>query len=268
MLVARRVTPPLWDVLGFADDAPETHGRNMDGVVVLGGVADVLERFHGQSIWFHCGIGRNSVRRKLSEMAESAGFRPATLIDPRAVVAESAEGGPGTYVAPHVFIGPQAKVGRHVLINVGSSVGHHASVGDYAQLCPGARLSGNVSLGASTFVGSNGVLAPGVSMGEGATLAASSFAARDVPAGALALGVPAKMLATPGKPACSCGHMNETRLKNCVSESLGVGIEQVTDLLAYNSVKQMDTVAHMALVAAVESEFNVMLDTDEIIALS
>jgi acyl carrier protein len=62
--------------------------------------------------------------------------------------------------------------------------------------------------------------------------------------------------------------MNEQRLKKCFAEALGLAPDAIVDGLAYNSVKQWDSVAHMALVAALESEFNVMLDTDEIIAMS
>lgn len=62
--------------------------------------------------------------------------------------------------------------------------------------------------------------------------------------------------------------MNESRLKKCIADALGLPPDQVVDGLAYNSVKQWDSVAHMALVAALESEFNVMLDTDDIIAMS
>ena len=62
--------------------------------------------------------------------------------------------------------------------------------------------------------------------------------------------------------------MNEIRLKKCFCDALGLPAEQITDGLAYNSIKQWDSVAHMSLVAALEGEFNVMLDTDEIIALS
>ena len=63
-------------------------------------------------------------------------------------------------------------------------------------------------------------------------------------------------------------HMNYPRLTNCFSQTLGIPAAEVTDGLAYNSIKQWDSVAHMALVAAIENEFNIMLDTDEIIALS
>ncbi len=62
--------------------------------------------------------------------------------------------------------------------------------------------------------------------------------------------------------------MNNARLTKCFVETLGVPAAEVTDSRAYNSIKQWDSVGHMALVAALENEFNIMLDTDEIIALS
>ena len=49
---------------------------------------------------------------------------------------------------------------------------------------------------------------------------------------------------------------------------IGIRAADITDGLAYNSIKQWDSVGHMTLIAALETEFNVMLDTDEIIALS
>ncbi len=62
--------------------------------------------------------------------------------------------------------------------------------------------------------------------------------------------------------------MNDQRLKKCFAEALGLHPDAVIDGLTYNTVKQWDSVAHMALVAALESEFGIMLDTDEIIAMS
>jgi acyl carrier protein len=62
--------------------------------------------------------------------------------------------------------------------------------------------------------------------------------------------------------------MNEKKLVNCFAESLGVDAASVDDQLTYQSIKQWDSVAHMSLVASIEGAFDVMLDTDEIIALS
>jgi acyl carrier protein len=62
--------------------------------------------------------------------------------------------------------------------------------------------------------------------------------------------------------------MNEDKLRDCFSRSLGIPAERVTDDLAYNSLKEWDSVAHMALVVELESEFDVMFDTDDILGMS
>jgi acyl carrier protein len=62
--------------------------------------------------------------------------------------------------------------------------------------------------------------------------------------------------------------MNADKLRDCFSRSLGIPAERVTDDLAYNSLKEWDSVAHMALVVELESEFDVMFDTDDILGMS
>ena len=137
LMVAQRMA--TWSVLGFADDGKR---ENVDGLPVLGGIAEVLERHSGLRSHFHCAMGDNRDRRRMAEIAESRGLIPANLVDPSAFIAPSATMGAGVYAAPFSFVGPQARVGRHVLLNVGVSVGHHSDLSDYCQLCPGARVSG------------------------------------------------------------------------------------------------------------------------------
>jgi acyl carrier protein len=62
--------------------------------------------------------------------------------------------------------------------------------------------------------------------------------------------------------------MNEARLKDCFHQALGIPSDQVTDELSYNSIKAWDSVGHMALVAAIEGAFDIMLDTDDILGMS
>ena len=61
--------------------------------------------------------------------------------------------------------------------------------------------------------------------------------------------------------------MND-KLFNCFSKALGIPASTVNDDLAYQSIRQWDSIAHMALVAELESSFNVMFDTDDIVAMS
>lgn len=61
---------------------------------------------------------------------------------------------------------------------------------------------------------------------------------------------------------------NDQHLYASFAKALGLPIEQVSDSLAYNSIPQWDSVAHMGLVAELEGAFDLMLDTDDIIDLS
>jgi len=61
---------------------------------------------------------------------------------------------------------------------------------------------------------------------------------------------------------------NEERLVKVFSESLSIDASSVVDGLQYNSIAEWDSIAHMALVAALESEFDIMMDTDDIIDMS
>jgi len=62
--------------------------------------------------------------------------------------------------------------------------------------------------------------------------------------------------------------MTVDKLRDCFARALGIAPERVTDNLAYNSIKEWDSVAHMALVVELETEFDVMFDTDDILGMS
>lgn len=60
----------------------------------------------------------------------------------------------------------------------------------------------------------------------------------------------------------------EIKLKKIFSESLGVDENVVIDSLRYAEIPQWDSVAHMALVAAIEEGFEIMIDTEDVIDMS
>jgi acyl carrier protein len=60
---------------------------------------------------------------------------------------------------------------------------------------------------------------------------------------------------------------NASKLIRCFADALGVPDGAVVDTLTYESIAQWDSVAHMALITEIEGAFDVMLDTDEILAL-
>lgn len=62
--------------------------------------------------------------------------------------------------------------------------------------------------------------------------------------------------------------MSIQRVRNVFSQALAIPEELVNHHLLYSSVKEWDSVAHMALIAALEDEFGIMLDTEDVIDMS
>ena len=60
----------------------------------------------------------------------------------------------------------------------------------------------------------------------------------------------------------------ENKLKIIFAESLDIEEAIVTDNLRYAEIPQWDSVAHMALVAAIELGFDIMIDTEDVIDMS
>jgi acyl carrier protein len=61
---------------------------------------------------------------------------------------------------------------------------------------------------------------------------------------------------------------NKEKLINSFISALGVEESVIVDSLEYNTIPQWDSVGHMALVAALEEVFDIMMDTDDIIDMS
>lgn len=58
------------------------------------------------------------------------------------------------------------------------------------------------------------------------------------------------------------------KLKTAFTNALAISPETDFDSVAYGKTTGWDSVAHMALVAEIESAFDIMLDTDDVIGMS
>ena len=61
---------------------------------------------------------------------------------------------------------------------------------------------------------------------------------------------------------------NDEKLVQSFVTALNVQAAQVIDSLSYNEIVEWDSTAHMILIAEIEDQFDVMLDTDDIIDMS
>jgi sugar O-acyltransferase (sialic acid O-acetyltransferase NeuD family) len=176
-------------VAGFADDNPRALDGFNPAVEVLGRVHDVPI---SESTGFVIAVGDPAVRRGLAAVVEARGGRLLTVIHPSAYIGPGAVLGDGCVVCPFAFVGTAATVGANSAINVHASVGHDAVVGANCVVSPYSAISGAAELRDDVFLGTHATVFPRRRVGPGAKVSAGAVVHRDVPAGALAAGNPAK----------------------------------------------------------------------------
>lgn len=138
--------------------------------------------------------GDNGPRRRLYESALDRGLKPWTVRHPSAVCSSFAEIGPGCQLLPGCIVNAGACLGVHVVVNTGAVVEHDCRLEDQAFVASGAVLASTVWIGRGAFVGAGAVLRQTVRIGAEAVVGAGAVVVRDVPAGAVVSGVPARAM--------------------------------------------------------------------------
>ena len=185
---------PTYEVLGFLDDTggdQEVLSRRAVGVM---GPTGSLRELAGSM--YAIGIGAASARRHFDLLATAWGKEAATLIHPEATVGSDCVLAPGCVLAAGARLSTNVRLGRHTHLNLNSSVSHDCRLGDYVTLSPGSHVSGWSNVGGGVTLGTGAVTKDRIVVGEGSLVGAGAVVVGDVPAFAIAKGVPARATGT------------------------------------------------------------------------
>ncbi len=61
---------------------------------------------------------------------------------------------------------------------------------------------------------------------------------------------------------------NEKKLKKTFCSALSVAEDKIDNSLEYNGIPEWDSIGHMTLISAIEEEFKISIETDDIIDFS
>jgi sugar O-acyltransferase (sialic acid O-acetyltransferase NeuD family) len=195
----------VWDIVqeaglanqitGFLDayENPSLWGKTLCGKPIFGSTKGLEQLKRRERLsHFIVALGDNHLRRHLFLMAAHLGLRPLSAIHPMAVVSRSARLGEGVMIHPGAVVGVDARIDDGCIINTSSSVDHDCLVEGFCHIAPGAHLGGNVRVGECTLIGIGASVRQELKIGRDCIIGAGAAVVRDVPDGAIVMGVPAR----------------------------------------------------------------------------
>jgi sugar O-acyltransferase (sialic acid O-acetyltransferase NeuD family) len=184
------------EVIGFVDRDTAKKGQTFGGKPIMGDLSCVLEQGLQKKHAFCICLSeqrfdeRNQYMRWLSEV--DAKF--ASIVSRRSVISSSAGIEPGSIVFPGATINAGSKIGTCVTIYTGALIDHDCTIANNVEISPRVAMAGSVSVDAGAFLGMNATILPNIAIGAGTIIGAGAVVTRDVAAGDVVAGNPARIL--------------------------------------------------------------------------
>ena len=100
-------------------------------------------------------LGKGKSRQKIYMNLKQIGFEFPPIIDPFAIISDSASLGEGTFVGKYAVVNAEARIGKMVIVNTMALIEHECVVGDFSHVAVSAVLCGQVEVGEAAFIGAN-----------------------------------------------------------------------------------------------------------------
>lgn len=183
------------EIVAVLDADPSLCGESLLGVPIVGS-DEHLTRLAAQGATHFVvglgGAGNNRPRRRLFELGCAAGLLPLAVRHPSAVVSHRAEIGVGSQILPLSVVNAGATLGRNVIVNTGAIIEHDCVVADHVHVASGACLASTVRVGEGAHVGAGATVRQRIVIEAEAVVGAGAVVVRDVAAGTVVAGVPAR----------------------------------------------------------------------------
>ncbi|MBQ9480388.1 MAG: acetyltransferase [Selenomonadaceae bacterium] len=181
------------NVLGILDRDPDV--APIFDIPIIG-TDDDISRYAPAEIDLINGLGSVGVvgvRFKIYQKFKALGYNFRRVTHPQAIISARSILGEGVQIMAGAVINAGTVVGANSIINTRASIDHDCRIDEHVHIAPGCVLSGGVSVGSRTHIGTGSAVIQGINIGRNVLIGAGSVVVNDIPDGATAYGVPARV---------------------------------------------------------------------------
>lgn len=177
-----------WSDIFFVDNflkSDEFYGRKVFRL------QDLMEK--KDEIEFVIANGEPSIRKEIYDQLKQNDCAQINLIDPTAIISNTAILGEGIIVTPYTTISSNVCIKDNVLIQSYIRIGHDIQIGAHSVISANTAIGGKTTIGEAAFVGMGAVVKEELCIGNEAVLGMGAVLYRNLEPGRTAIGNPARI---------------------------------------------------------------------------
>ena len=155
-------------------------------------VADALGRYPTHEREVIIAIGEPRSRVRLWDELQQRDVRFGRVVDPSAIVADSAVLGEGVIISAFCIVASTATLGKNVVLNVHTIAGHDVAIGHDTVLSSMVNIGGSCAVGTCSYVGMGAQVKEKISIGDRTILGMGSVLHDSLGDDLIAMGNPAR----------------------------------------------------------------------------